>query len=412
MLDVRRLRLLRELARRGTIAAVAEALSFSPSAVSQQLSVLEREAGLPLLERTGRRVRLTPAGQNLVRHADAVLELLERADAELAEARGGLAGALRIGSFPTATRAIVPAALAALARRHPGLEPMVSETDPAAVAHALRAGDLDVALIHAYDFVPAPQEPGLAAEPLYREAMYLAAPTEWTTPACTPSGEAPAATASATARPEAGPGAVGPRAAGEERVGFVGPAGPGGAAGVARAAGGAGTGQRAMLRAYADAPWIIGTPGTLCHAMTVRACRDAGFAQRIRHQVDEFATVLALVAAGQGVAVVPQLGITGHADPAVALTRLLMERRTHVAFRSGAGVHPAVAAFTAALRAALPAGLSELSELPEQHLQGTPRPGGAQGGGGAGQLPRTALRVYVGGTGGALAGPPVQSTRP
>lgn len=176
MLDVRRLRLLRELARRGTIAAVAEALTFSPSAVSQQLGVLEREAGLPLLERTGRGVRLTPAGQNLVRHAEAVLERLEQADADLAEARGGLAGALRIGAFPTATRAIVPAALIALARRHPGLEPMVSETDPAAVAHALRAGDLDVALVHEYDFVPAEPEPGLATEPLYGEAMYLAAP--------------------------------------------------------------------------------------------------------------------------------------------------------------------------------------------------------------------------------------------
>ncbi|MFD5148495.1 LysR substrate-binding domain-containing protein [Streptomyces sp. NPDC058401] len=306
MLDVRRLRLLRELAHRGTIAAVAEALSFSPSAVSQQLSVLEREAGLPLLERTGRRVRLTPAGQNLVRHADAVLELLERAGAELAEARGGLAGALRIGSFPTATRAIVPAALAELGRRHPALEPMVSETDPAAVAHALRAGDLDVALIHAYDFVPAPDEPGLATEPLYREAMYLATPTAWS----------PAAETS--------------------------PPGP------------PGTGQRALLRTHADAPWIIATPGTLCHAMTVRACEDAGFMPKIRHQVDEFATVLALVAAGQGVAVVPQLGITGDPDPAVMLTRLVMERRTNVAFRSGSAAHPAVAAFGAALRAALP----------------------------------------------------------
>ncbi|WP_327302702.1 LysR substrate-binding domain-containing protein [Streptomyces sp. NBC_01298] len=308
MLDVRRLRLLRELAHRGTIAAVAEALSFSPSAVSQQLSVLEREAGLPLLERTGRRVRLTSAGQNLVRHADAVLELLERADAELAEARGGLAGALRIGSFPTATRAVVPAALAELARRHPGLEPMVFETDPAAVADGLRAGDLDVALIHAYDFVPAPQEPGLATRPLYREAMYLATPER-----------------------------AAPGGAGESPVG---------------------PGQRALLRTHADAPWITATPGTLCHAMTVRACEDAGFEPRIRHQVDEFATVLALVAAGQGVAVVPQLGITADADPAVALTRLVMERRTNVAFRSGAAAHPAVAAFDAALRAVLPPELS------------------------------------------------------
>ncbi|MFH9795272.1 LysR substrate-binding domain-containing protein [Streptomyces virginiae] len=315
MLDVRRLRLLRELARRGTIAAVAEALSFSPSAVSQQLGVLEREAGLPLLERTGRRVRLTPAGQNLVRHAEAVLERLEQADADLAEARGGLAGALRIGAFPTASRAIVPAALVALARRHPGLEPMVCETDPAAVAHALRAGDLDVALVHAYDFVPAEREPGLTTEPLYGEAMYLAEPAAGTPG--TPGTPGMPGT----------PGATAPD-------------------------------QDAVLRAHAGSPWITATPGTLCHAMTVRACQAAGFTPRVRHQVDEFATVLALVAAGQGVAVVPQLGVTGPADPCVHLTRLVMQRRTNLAFRSGAAAHPAVAAFGAALRAAVPPDLA------------------------------------------------------
>ncbi|MEU9146378.1 LysR substrate-binding domain-containing protein [Streptomyces sp. NPDC048349] len=310
MLDVRRLRLLRELARRGTIAAVAEALAFSPSAVSQQLAVLEREAGLPLLERTGRRVRLTPAGQHLVGHAEAVLERLEQAESDLAEARGGLAGALRIGAFPTATRAIVPAALTVLARRHPGLEPMVRETDPAAVAHALRSGDLDVALVHAYDFVPAAPEPGLTTEPLYREAMYLAVP--------------------AARAPEPSPG----------------------------------DDQGAVLRAYAEEPWITATPGTLCHAMAERACQAAGFTPRVRHRVDEFATVLALVAAGQGVAVVPQLGITGPAGPGVRLTRLLMQRRTNLAFRSGAGAHPAVAAFGAALRASVPPELAG-SHAPE-----------------------------------------------
>ncbi|MEV6676837.1 LysR substrate-binding domain-containing protein [Streptomyces erythrochromogenes] len=349
MLDVRRLRLLRELARRGTIAAVAEALSFSPSAVSQQLGVLEREAGLPLLERTGRRVRLTPAGENLVRHAEAVLERLEQADADLAEARGGLAGALRIGAFPTATRAIVPAALVALARRHPALEPMVCETDPAAVAHALRAGDLDVALVHSYDFVPAEREPGLTTEPLYGEAMYLAEPAGGT------------------------PGAAGtPGAPGTPRApGTPGAAGTPGAPG-APGASGADAGrppvgdlpqppvpdQDAALRAHARSPWITATPGTLCHAMTTRACQAAGFTPRVRHQVDEFATVLALVAAGQGVAVVPQLGIAGPADPAVRLTRLAMQRRTGLAFRSGAGTHPAVAAFGAALRAAVPPDLA------------------------------------------------------
>ncbi|GAA2832871.1 LysR substrate-binding domain-containing protein [Kitasatospora sp. CM 4170] len=291
MLDVRRLRLLRELAHLGTIAAVAEALSFSPSAVSQQLSVLEKEAGVPLLERTGRRVALTPAGRNLVRHAEAVLERLEQADAELAHTRDGLAGPLRIGTYPSAAKAIIPAVLAELAGWHPGLEPMVNEVDPAAVAAALRAGELDVALVHEYDLVPADPEPGLAVtRPVFTEPMYLAARA---------------------------PGTVA-----EHRA----------------------------------APWIMAPPGTLCHTMAVRACESAGFAPRIRHQIDDFATVLALVAAGQGVALVPHLGIA-QSPPGVVLTRLPMYRRTRAAFRAGAGSHPAISAFVSALHTAVPPGL-------------------------------------------------------
>lgn len=300
MLDVRRLRLLRELSLRGTIAAVAEALAFTPSAVSQQLGALEREAGVPLLERTGRRVTLTPAGQKLVRHAEAVLERLEEAAAELADTRRGLAGPLRIGAFPTATRAMVLAALTSLSRQHPGLEPMVVEIDPAGVADALRAGDLDVALVHEYDFVPSPAEPGLAVEPLCTEPMYLAS----TRPG--PPGEA-----------TAGP----------------------------------------VIERWKGSPWITATPGTLCHAMTVRACQAAGFTPRVRHQVDDFATVLALVAAGQGVALVPHLGVVDP-PPEVTLTRLGLHRRTRIAFRAGAARHPAVAATAAALRAAVPQDLA------------------------------------------------------
>ncbi|MFJ1702340.1 LysR family transcriptional regulator [Kitasatospora sp. NPDC088346] len=291
MLDLRRLRLLRELSHRGTIAAVAEALSFSPSAVSQQLSVLEREAGVALLERTGRRVALTPAALKLVRHTEAVLERLEQAGAELAGARHGPAGPLRIGTFPSAARAIVPGALAVLAGRHPGLEPMVTEVDPARVAAQLRSGELDVALVHEYDLVPAEPEPGLTVtEAVFTEPMYLAAPT-------------------------------------------------------------AGT-----VADFRHAPWIVSPPGTLCHTMVVRACRAAGFAPQIRHRVDDFSTALALVGVGQGVALVPQLG-TLHGSGTATLTRLPMHRRTRVAFRAGAGAHPAVAAFTAALREALPPGL-------------------------------------------------------
>lgn len=173
MLDPRKLHLLRELASRGTIAAVAEAVTFTPSAVSQQLSALEREAGVPLLERTGRTVTLTPAGHLLVEHAQAVLEQLERASAALAAARGGPSGPLRIGAFPTAARVLLPRALAGLAAAHPGLEPMVAEIDPADVSAALRAGELDVALVHEYDFVPPVTDASIETEPLFGEPMYL-----------------------------------------------------------------------------------------------------------------------------------------------------------------------------------------------------------------------------------------------
>jgi DNA-binding transcriptional LysR family regulator len=310
MLDVRKLRLLRELAHRETIAAVAEALSYTPSAVSQQLAALEREAGVPLLRRTGRRVVLTPAGAALAERTEQILALLEQASGALAATRAGLAGPLRIGAFPTAVRTILPAALVALGRDHPDLELMVTELDPAAVPAALRSGALDVALIalrsgaldvaliHDYDYVPAEPDPALDTEPLLEEAIYLAS-----------SGAAGAAQA-------AGPG-------------------------------------RDPVWGCRDAPWIVGSPDTLCHAMAVRACQAAGFTPRIRHHADDFATVLALVAAGQGVALVPQLGATGATGPPadVVLTPLPTRRRTRIAYRNGTRDQPPVAACAAAIRA-------------------------------------------------------------
>jgi DNA-binding transcriptional ArsR family regulator len=119
MLDLRRLRLLRELARRGTITAVAEALSYSPSAVSQQLAALEKEAGVRLLEPVGRRVRLTPQGDLLVAHTQVLLEEMERAEAALAQSLNETVGTLRVAAFQTAVLALVPHALSQLARQHP-----------------------------------------------------------------------------------------------------------------------------------------------------------------------------------------------------------------------------------------------------------------------------------------------------
>jgi len=310
MIDVRRLRLLLELSRRGTITAVADALAYTPSAVSQQLSALEREAGVPLLDRVGRRVALTPAGAVLAGYAESVVAVLEEASAALAATRASLTGPLRIGAFPSAARTILPAALVALGRDHPGLELMVTELDPVAVPGALHAGALDVALSFAYDYVPAEPDPGLDTEPLLAETVYLA---------------------TATGQDDAGLAGTGPASIGDCR----------------------------------DAAWIAGSPGTLCHMLVIRACQASGFTPRIRHHADDFATVLALVAAGQGVSLIPQLGLP-ETTTGVSLTPLPARRRTHIACRKGTRHHPAVAAFAAAVRAQSPAGPDSHASSPSR----------------------------------------------
>jgi DNA-binding transcriptional LysR family regulator len=285
--------LLRELARLGTIGAVAEAQFCTPSAVSQQLRALEREAGVPLVRRAGRRVELTAAGADLANRTGPVLALLEEASAALATARRELAGELRIGAFPTAVRTVLPAALVALGTEHPRLELHVTELDPAEVPDALRSGVLDIALVHDYDYVPADPDPALSTQPLLDETVFLATAT----PA--PPDEA----------------------------------------------------DRQPVLACRDQAWIAGSPGTLCHLMTLRLCQAAGFTPRIRHYADDFGAVLTLVAAGQGVALVPELALADR-PPGVQLTALPARRRTLIACRAGGSSHPAIEAATAALRAA------------------------------------------------------------
>ena len=296
MLDVRKMALLRELARLGTIAAVAEAQFCTPSAVSQQLSGLEREAGVQLVRRSGRGVALTAAGADLASRTEGVLALLEEAAAALAAARTELSGELKIGAFPTAVRTLLPTALVELGAAYPRLELHVTELDPAQVPDALRAGLLDIALVHSYDYVPAAKpDPALTTTPLLTEPMYLAS-----------------------------------------------------AAALALSAG---AGDADPILAGRDQPWIVGSPETLCHLMAVRLCQAAGFTPRIRHYADDFAAVLTLVAAGQGVAVVPELALAD-CPAGVALAVLPASRRTFIARRRGAERNPANVACEEALRTA------------------------------------------------------------
>lgn len=174
-----------------------------------------------------------------------------------------------------------------LGREHPGLELTVTYVDPVRAAELLRAGDLDVALTHDYDRVPRPQHPALASRVVLTEPMYLA-----------------------SLHPPDDPDAP--------------------------------------VASFANQPWVMGTAGNLCRLATERICHAAGFPPRVRHQVDDFPTVLALVASGQGAAIVPRLA-TLQPPPGVVLTALPDVRRIQLTHRRGAATHPAITAFRTAL---------------------------------------------------------------
>ena len=176
MLELRRLRLLRELHERGTIAAVADALQFTPSAVSQQLAVLEREAGVPLLEPSGRSVRLTDAALVLAHHAGALLERADLAQAELAAAAGRVAGRGRIATFQSTALKLAVPAMQALAREAPALRCELVEAEPEESLPALALGDVDLVLADEWQHQPLPRPTGVAREDLQLDPVRLVLP--------------------------------------------------------------------------------------------------------------------------------------------------------------------------------------------------------------------------------------------
>jgi DNA-binding transcriptional LysR family regulator len=168
------LRLLRELKHRGTLAAVAQALSYSPSTISQQLSQLETEVGVPLLEPVGRRVRLTAEAEILVGHVEAILARLENAEADLAARRTTLTGQLRIATFQTAAASLVLPAVHALSQQHPELRIRVAHLEPERALPALAAHDYDLVVAEEYPGRPHPQLTGLESETLCDDPIRLA----------------------------------------------------------------------------------------------------------------------------------------------------------------------------------------------------------------------------------------------
>lgn len=261
MLDPTRLRLLRDLAEYGTMTAVGEVSGMTSSAVSQHLARLEREAGVRLFDRVGRRVRLTPEGHRLVGHAHTVLNALDAAEKDLREA-GTPRGPVHVATFATAAaRHLLPAVRTARTR-FPELRVVVHELEPADAVAALREGRCDLAITYTYSLVPVDADASLTCHHLHTEPVLVALP----------SGH-PAAS------------------------------------------------ETVDLRELAAEQWIVGSRGTADHLLIERAAALAGFRPDTGHSADDYALILQMVGDGLGVALVPEGG-TGNAPPDVLLRPL------------------------------------------------------------------------------------------
>jgi DNA-binding transcriptional LysR family regulator len=292
--DLRRLQLLRELKQRGTITAVASALSYSHSAVSQQLSVLEDELGTQLLEPDGRRVRLTVAGEVLVRHVEAILERLDLADADLARAAGDVAGTLRIASFQTVMMALMPAVLTTLRLDHPRLTLEIEHADPDVALSGLQVREFDLVVDEVFAGQPLTRSTAVDQVVLRRDQIRLAVP-----PAGSPH-------------------------AGAQRVSDL-----------------------------ATAEWVMEPAGSAAREWAERTCNAAGFRPNVRFESPDMFVHERLVRGAHAVAFIPDL-LWVEAKPAIGLRPLpeIGYRDIVCSVRAGTSNHPSVAAATAALHAA------------------------------------------------------------
>ncbi|MEV5710897.1 LysR substrate-binding domain-containing protein [Actinoallomurus sp. NPDC052274] len=249
MLDLARLRVLREVARHGSLTGAAAAMSFTVSAVSQQITVLEREAGTRLLERHARGVRLTEAGWALIRHTDVILAELRAAETSLAAIAHGVGGRLRLGSFTTANATLMPRAVRAFQRQYPQVELELVEIDTDEATAAVAAHELDLALVYEFPVVPLRIPPSVEVSPLLVDPLHIALPPDH-------------------------------RLTGREHL---------------------------RLTDLAEDRWIQGVHHGSTIDVLPRACRKAGFEPRIAFRTDDQMTVRGLVAAGLGVALAPSL---------------------------------------------------------------------------------------------------------
>jgi DNA-binding transcriptional LysR family regulator len=298
-LDLRRLRLLRELHQRGTIAAVADALQFTPSAVSQQLGILEREAGVPLLERAGRGVRLTDAALVLVDHAEALLERAGRAEADLAAASGTVAGRARIAGFQSVMLRLALPAMSELAREAPRLRCELIEAEPEDSLPQLALGDVDFVLADEWHHEARRLPAGVERHDLMSDTVRVVLPVRH-----------PVARRYKDELP---------------------------------------------LSELAGEPWATGHPHMGWEDLTERTCRRlGGFAPNIHHRANDAKVSLALVARGLAVALLPDLPLMDR-HPGVAVRSIKggpVERAIFAATRTADAARPSTRVVLSAVRKA------------------------------------------------------------
>ncbi|GIH91753.1 LysR family transcriptional regulator [Planobispora siamensis] len=288
MIDTRRLRTLRAVADHRTVTAAAAALHLTPSAVSQQLVALEHEVGHRLLDRDGRGVRLTAVGRILLGHANEVLAQLERAGADIAAYTAGTAGEVKVASFATAIGLVVAPAMGQLREKEPGIQVRVLDAEGDQSLTMVLDGEVDLAVAVEYRGAPAEDDRRLSRIPLYAEPFDVVLPR-------------------------------GHRLAGDAPC----PAEP------------------IAVADLAGEVWIGPYPGNPCHDVIALACEHAGFTPDFAHSSDDFSAVVALAAAGAGVAMVPRLALRG-ADLSGVVIRPAPgpQRRVFAAVRRGAERHP------------------------------------------------------------------------
>ncbi|GAA1320995.1 LysR family transcriptional regulator [Leucobacter albus] len=280
MLEMKRLRLLWELSARGTVVQVAEALNYSPSAVSQQLALLEKEVGTPLLRRVGRTLEFTAAADALVAETEELLAGLERAETAAHKVRGEVAGTVRVAVFQTAVLAIMPQALRRLRTEYPSLRVEMVQHEPETALHETRVRGFDLVVAEQYPGHAAAQFAGLDHEPLTYDAIQLALP-----PRHGDAGAGASAGADPAAAPSAGPSA-GTSAGTDFDVDFH---------------------RVERLEDAAALPWVMEPRGAASRHWAEQACRSAGFEPDVRYETADLQAHVRLIESGNAVALLPGL---------------------------------------------------------------------------------------------------------